>query len=303
MTDLREHFERGRASEGGTAAFGVGRISVDDREPRHRRQAAEKLLGLNRTIENNVIPSLVVAHASPQERRLDLGAAGRDCPFDEAATLAEQMLAGDTISACAHIEALRSLGHTLETIYLQLFVPAAIELRQRWNNDLCGFAEVTLALWRLQQLLRHHSVEFRAEAARKETGRRVLLVPTPRETHDLSYAMFGLVLMSEFFRRDGWEAWIEPDSTSPEFAKVVHEQWFDVVEFLVNGDKQLDALASRIRIIRRETPNRAIGIMVYGQVFIEHPELVLQVGADLTAKDARQGALKAQYLVGLTHRC
>lgn len=39
--------------------------------------------------------------------------------------------------------------------------------------------------------------------------------------------------------------------------------------------------------------------MVCGQVFIEHPELVLLVGADLTATDARQGALKAEGLARL----
>ena len=124
-----------------------------------------------------------------------------------------------------------------------LLAPAAIHLRRLWSNDLCGFADATLALWRLQQLLRQYSGEFRAETERQETGHRALLAPTPREKHELSYAMFCLVLMSEFFRRDGWEAWIEPDPTTAEFAHVIHEQWFDVVEFLVSGDKQLDALA------------------------------------------------------------
>jgi MerR family transcriptional regulator, light-induced transcriptional regulator len=83
---------------------------------------------------------------------------------------------------------------------------------------------------------------------------------------------------------------------------LVREQWFDVVEFLVCGDKQLDALASQIGVIRRESLNRSIGVMVYGQVFIEHPDLVLLVGADLTPKDARQGTLQAQRFVGLTGR-
>jgi MerR family transcriptional regulator, light-induced transcriptional regulator len=108
--------------------------------------------------------------------------------------------------------------------------------------------------------------------------------------------------MSEFFRRDGWDAWIEADPTSKEFTQVVRDQWFDVVEFLVSGDKQLDALAARIRTIRRESPNRSIGVMVYGQVFIEHPELVLLVGADVSATDPRQGALQAQRLLSLTDR-
>jgi len=226
----------------------------------------------------------------------------RTAAANEVAVLAEQMLSGDIAGAEARVDALRAQGLTLETVYLQLLAPAAMRLRDLWNNDLCGFAEATLALWRIQQLLRHYSGEFRAESAPRETGRRALLAPTPREKHDLSYAMFCLVLMSEFFRRDGWDAWIEPEPTSQEFTQVVREQWFDVVEFLVSGDKQLDLLAARIRMIRRESPNRSIGVMVYGQVFIEHPELVLLVGADLTATDARQGALQAERLLALTHR-
>jgi hypothetical protein len=212
------------------------------------------------------------------------------------------VLAGDTDGASLRIETLRTQGHSIEDVYIRLLAPAAAHLRLRWNSDLCGFAEATLALWHLQQLLRNYSAEFRAEAGRQETGYRALLAPTPREKHDLSYTMFCLVLMSEFFRRDGWEAWIEPEPTSRDFADVIRREWFDIVEFIVSGDKQLDALASHIRMIRRESSNRSIGVMVYGQVFIEHPELVLLVGADLTATDARQGALQAHYLVGLTSR-
>jgi hypothetical protein len=225
-----------------------------------------------------------------------------DAGSNDVAALAYQMLAGNAEDAEARIEVLRAGGNSLEAIYIQLLAPAAGHLRQLWRSDLCGFAEATLALWRLQQLLRNYSTEFRAEAERQETGRRALLAPTPREKHELSYAMFYLVMMSEFFRRDGWEAWIEPEPASREFSEVVRREWFDVVEFLVCGEKQLDALASRIRTIRRESPNRSIGVMVSGQIFIEHPELVLLVGADLTATDARQGALQAQKLVGLTDR-
>jgi hypothetical protein len=222
-----------------------------------------------------------------------------DPALKDAAALAELMLTGDTDGAGVRVDALRAHGFALEDIYLQLLAPAAAYLRRLWNADLCGFAEATLALWRLQQLLRRYSVEFRAESDRAETGRRALLAPTPLEKHDLGHAMFYLVLISEFFRRDGWEAWIEPDPKAREFADVVRQEWFDVVEFLVSGDKQLDALASRIRMVRRESQNRSIGVMVCGQVFIEHPELVLLVGADLTATDARQGAVQAQQLVGL----
>jgi len=299
MTDVREGFDQQGIVGTLRRACRVDRVVLDVPPPKPDRNQPAQLLDLTQTIENQVIPSLIIAHARPQVLRAELAVDCRQTPTGDVAALAEDMLSGDASRGQGRIDALRLRGLPLETIYLQVVAPAAMHLRHLWNNDLCGFAEATLALWRLQQLLRHYSAEFRAESARYETGKRALIAPTPREKHDLSYAMFCLVLMSEFFRRDGWDAWIEPEPASPAFTQVVREQWFDVVEFLVSGDKQLDALAARIRMIRRESPNRSIGVMVYGQVFIEHPELVLLVGADLTATDARQGALQAQNLVGL----
>src|SRR5262249_46052231 len=163
----------------------------------------------------------------------------------------------------------RDQGKPLDSIYVDLLMPAAAHLRGLWAQDLCDFADVTLALWQLQQVLREFSAEFRKGAGQEGTGLRALLVPAPGEKNDLSYVMFGLVMLSEFFRRDGWEAWIECDSAGDEFNKVIRGQWFDVVEFLVSGDKKMDALAERIRTIRRESPNPGLGVMVCGPAFVE----------------------------------
>jgi MerR family transcriptional regulator, light-induced transcriptional regulator len=298
MTDVR-HLEPQGLWRSPEIRIGPEQVTALKRGNSRSRLSEAGLTGLTRTIEAEIIPRLVMAHrAAPPSTCVP--APGKAEPsLNDVTALAEQAVAEDVDSICARIETVRAEGLTLEAIYIKLLAPAASYLRQLWANDLCGFAEVTLALWRLQQVLRRYNVDFRAEGERRETGRRALLVPTPREKHDLGYVMFGLVMMSEFLRRDGWEAWIEPDTSSREFATVIRSQWFDVVEFLVSGDKQLDALASAIRMIRRDSPNRSIGVMVCGPVFIEHPEVVLLVGADLTAPDARQGALQAQSLVGL----
>jgi hypothetical protein len=302
MTDVRERLDRPRLVRSPPRTYRGEKTFDGVRETPSRRGHASTHCSLTGTIETSIIPRLVMAHSKAPERHSNLALQENDAAANDAAALAEKMLSGDTEGAILAVDFLRARGHALHSIYLQLLAPAAVHLRQLWSNDLCGFAEATLALWRLQQLLRHYSVEFRAEGEHHETGSRALLSPTPREKHDLSFAMFYLVLISEFFRRDGWEAWIEPDPTTRDFAQVIREQWFDVVEFLVSGDKQLDVLASRIRMIRRESPNRSIGVMVYGQVFIEHPELVLLVGADLATMDASEGALQSQRLVGLPAR-
>jgi hypothetical protein len=218
---------------------------------------------------------------------------------DEVKFFCNIVLSQSPEAATAHVETLRASGRSLETIYLELLVPCARYLRRLWDEDVCDFAAATLALWRLQQLLREFSAAFRSQGAEHSCGLRALLAPAPGEKQELSFIMFDLALIGEFFRRDGWDAWIEPDSASPEFSALVRTQWFDVVEFLVSGEKQLDALAAKISAVRRNSPNQALRVLVCGPAFVRHPELILVVGGDLPASDPRLGVAQARNLVGL----
>jgi len=272
------------------------RLRLSGSPNQHGPQAVAIVSSLTKAIEADVIPRLVLAHrAIPAIVPVEIGVT----PAEEVARFAEMVLSQDVAAATAAVQSLRQQGKPLDAIYVDLLAPAAAHLRDLWTRDLCDFADVTLGLWRLQQVLREFSTEFRQEGEQPETGMRALLVPAPGEKNNLSYVMFGLVMVSEFFRRDGWDAWIEPDSTANEFSSTIRSQWFDVVELLVSGEKKMDALAERIRTIRRESPNRELGVMVCGPAFVEHPELVLLVGADVMATDPRQGALQAKKAVGL----
>jgi hypothetical protein len=108
------------------------------------------------------------------------------------------------------------------------------------------------------------------------------------------------MMVSEFFRRGGWEAWIEPDLSVAAFDDTVRHQWFDVVELLVANDGQLDGIASSIRTIRRGSANRSVGVIVCGQVFVDHPEFVRMVGADLISSEPRTSLIQANRFVSLS---
>jgi MerR family transcriptional regulator, light-induced transcriptional regulator len=249
---------------------------------------------LTRTVEVEIIPRLVMAHGQ--------AVAPIDPPAVVAANthitdFAELMLGAESSRAAEQIQAYRERGVPLETIYLDLMVPAARHLRHLWMNDEWDFAEITLALWRMQQLLREFSPAFCGDA--RTGGLRALLTTGPGEKHDIGHMMFGLVLAGEFFRREGWDTWIEPDSSGAAFIETIRTQWFDVVEFFANSDKKLDDLAANIRLVRRESPNRDIGVMVCGPAFNERPELVLLVGGDAVVSDFSQEALQARNVVNL----
>ena len=269
----------------------------------YRGTSEQRLGGLDQTIEAQIVPRLVRAHqaaACASTQGTEVG----HVVSEQIATFADLVLRRDVETACASIETLRASGMSLEEIYLSILAPTARHLGHLWSEDVCDFAEATLALWRLQQILREFSSAFRSEFAHRERGLRVLLAPAPGERHELGYVMFGLVLVAEFFRREGWDAWIEPDASSGEFAEVIRNQWFDVVEFLVCGDPKPEALAGAIRNVRRESANRSVGVMTCGPSLPCDPEIVLLVGADLAAADTRQGALQARGLVEpMRNRC
>jgi hypothetical protein len=282
------------------AGFGMrpGRTGFEtglERRP-HLVVRGTTLSHLNRTIEAEIIPRLVLAHGQTSGALAPPNIPPRDA---DVASFAELMLGPESARAAERVQAYRDRGVPLEAIYLDLFVPAARHLRQLWLNDEWGLAEITLGLWRLQQLLRDLSPAFCADAAVKAGGLRALLTPAPGDKHDIGFMLFGLVLAGEFFRRDGWDTWIEPDPAGADFVATLRSQWFDVVEFFANSDKKLDDLALNIRTVRRESINRDIGVMVCGPVFIERPELVLLVGGDAVVSDFNHEALQAQNVVNL----
>jgi MerR family transcriptional regulator, light-induced transcriptional regulator len=251
---------------------------------------------VTRAVEAEIIPRLVMAHGNALPHS---ATPATSTDQDEIASFAELVLGAESNRAAELIQAYRDRGVALETIYLELMVPAARRLRHLWMNDEWDFADITLALWRMQQLLREFSPAFCADAAGRWAGLRALLAPGPGQKHDIGHMMFGLVLAGEFFRREGWDAWIEPDPASAAFMQAIRTQHFDVIEFFAGGDKKLDDLATNIRMVRRESSNRNIGVMVCGPAFTERPELVLLVGGDAVVSDFSQETLQAQSVVNL----
>lgn len=252
---------------------------------------------LRRAIEVEIVPRLLLASRAASQCGF---VAREELSLLDAATVEEfvgLILVNDVVVASAYLEAMRARGVSLETLYLHLLAPAARRLGELWSADLCDFTNVTVALGRLQQALRELSPAFRDEVAPRQHGRRALLMPAPGEQHT-----FGLFMVAEFFRRAGWDVWGGPPASSNDLTSMVRADWFDVVGLSVGCESRLDVLAAGIRAMRRASRNRAVGVMVGGPVFVEHPELVAFVGADATAVDARQAAEQAESIVSLLAR-
>jgi methanogenic corrinoid protein MtbC1 len=245
-------------------------------------------------IETEVIPRLVLARRA--NVTAPLGAArGEWAPRREhIEELANLVLGRDVVVAAAYVDGLRAQGASVETVYLDVLAPTARRLGELWSEDLCDFGEVTIGLCRLQEILHELSPAFYNEAERHEVGLRALLIPAPGEQHS-----FGLYMVTEFFRRAGWDVWSGPHQSRSELLRLVHDEWFSIVGLSVSGEARLDSVATGIRMIRKASRNRNLGVMVGGPVFLEHPEYVALVGADATATNGRQAPVQAQNMLAL----
>ena len=188
-------------------------------------------------------------------------------------------------------------GMTVGDLYLNLLAPAAQELGRMWDEDLCSFTDVTVAVGRIQRVLRALSPAFGQEVDYPQNGRRVLLLPAPGEQHT-----FGLTIVAEFFRRAGWEVVGDSEARTADPAALVRSEWFDVIGISVGSDARLDWLKSGIGAIRNASRNRSIGVLVGGPSFAADRERVREVGADGTASDGQQAPVMAEQLLAERQR-
>ena len=197
----------------------------------------------------------------------------------------------DDERAAAHVAALIARGVPVEAIYLDLLAPTARQLGELWSDDACDFVEVTIALGRLQRILRDASHLFVGRGTQPDAGR-VLLSCIPGEQHSL-----GLFMVSEFFVRDGWEVSLGAPISDCDLGTLLRDEWFDVVGFSVACNSRLSYLSREIPRLRKQSRNRRLTVMVGGRVFSDEPGMADRVRADATCTDARSAPSLARRLV------
>ncbi len=264
--------------------------AVDTLDPHGLQQCRACLASV---VEGEIIPRLMLAHrtVAPEPAQAPpkrLGVAEVDV-----SEFIRLLLVHDTDVAASFLHTRLARGVSLESILLDLMAPAARYLGELWKKDICNFVDVTIALARLQQLLRIFSPSLCDPVSATSDGPKILLGTVPGEQHT-----FGLFMVEEFFRRAGWVVWGGLPETREDYVVLVAEQWFDVVGLSASCESRLDHLADDIRAVRQASRNPMVTVLVGGQLFLSVPELARQVGADGTAETAQKAVRVAETLVG-----
>jgi methanogenic corrinoid protein MtbC1 len=252
-----------------------------------------RLARLARAIETDVIPRLVQAHRPPAGSTTEASAALPPAISDTEVQRFVAHILDDSESVIARAAAQwRSGGLSVETLYLDLLGPAARHLGFLWEEDLCDFSTVTVALGRLQRLMREWSPAFGAEVDHPPHGRRALFVQPGDEQHS-----FGLSMVAEFFRRDGWDVLGGVGGAVTDPSAKVRDEWVDIIGFSVGSDSRIPWLKATIRAARAAARNPDLVVLVGGPPFTNRPELAGEVGADGTARDGREAPHLAERLM------
>lgn len=228
-------------------------------------------------LQQRIIPRLIQVHASPEATPELSTLTGRAVTSDDIRELAALVLLPDDRPARAIVDALRLRGVPVETLFLDLLATTARYLGELWEQDVCSFADVTVGVGRLQQLLRALSPGLTVSPHALPQPLRVLLLPCPGEQHT-----YGLVMVSEFFRGAGWDV-VGGPAAATDAVHAVQREWFDVVGFSLAGEVHLPRLAPAITAVRKASINPRVGILVGGPLFLANPGLASEVGADAVA--------------------
>ncbi|MEM7690623.1 MAG: cobalamin-dependent protein [Pseudomonadota bacterium] len=241
-------------------------------------------------LERDIIPRLMMAHIvdgsfRPIEERIEIE------PGDTQ-SFAALPLRLEAPSLLEQVDRFLESGMSVEDVYLDLLAPAARHLGELWSADECDFVDVTMGLWRLQEVMREITRRSPPQAGHPDTARTALFCPIPGDVHS-----FGAQMIEEVFARAGWrsEVLLQPDRR--ELLDYVSSKSVDLVGLTISRDGPVSALASLVKGIRSVSMNPNLHVLVGGHMINQNPALVSEIGADGTAPDARSALEFAERLI------
>jgi methanogenic corrinoid protein MtbC1 len=259
----------------------------------HLAAPPERVSLLLQTIERDIIPRLMLAHRNDDAKALPLQHAAVPTERD-VEVLVGYLVKGDADGAGNFIRRSREHGASAEAVLLSLLAPAARRLGRMWEEDQCDFTVVTMGLWRLQRAMHELSASFLIDAEPPLHGRRILLAPVPGDQHT-----FGLFMVTEFFRRAGWEVVDGRYDRVEELVEAAERQWFAVVGISIACERWVQTALDAVEGLRARSKNNSVNILMGGPLFLHSPELFDRTGADAVATHAQRAVELAQGMVSM----
>ncbi len=247
---------------------------------------------LRSVIESQIIPRLLQAHAAPTASNAQDFNAVYEPSTAEVEAFATLCIHAAAEQSMALVKELQRNGVGNDDLFLKLMAPAARCLGVWWEEDKTDFTLVTLGLLRMQQIT--HELGYDYHSGPQDVGmvRRVMLAAAPGSQHIL-----GLVMVSEFFRKEGWQVVVEIANTEKEIFQAAGNEWFDLIGLSVGLVEQLPTLGSLITRVKKASRNPDTPVLLGGPAFFSSEVSAESLGANGISLDALHGVRLASSLV------
>lgn len=245
---------------------------------------------INSVLEGDIIPRLLMAHASGLPDSAT--EAGIKLDPEDMQRFADLPLKLEAPNLLEEVDRFLDQGASVEAIYLDMLAPAARRLGEMWSNDECDFVDVTMGLWRLQEVMREVSMRSPVPITGGEAPRSALFCPIPGDVHS-----FGAQMIEEVFARAGWQSEVMLQPERRELLDLLARKPIDVLGLTVSRSCPASSLAGLIKAARSVAVNPHLSIIVGGHTINQKPDIVADIGADGTGDDARAALETAERLV------
>ncbi len=286
----------------------VQRGGSERREPGPCDAVNEVLALLSRVVQRDIVPNLIIANRVIGEDAAQTAASAvwhdggfnaergeRDIRFAsnhirmvDVARFVRLLRGTGADAAPALVEVLLGRGIARSELYLDLLGPAARMIGDMWLDDECSFAEVSMVVARLHQIL-NALRDDHAPVASGEGVPTILFSVAPGEQHS-----FGIAVAEAFFQEAGWQARQTHSNDADVIVDMVATQHVDAIGLSMSNDGLADVLRATIMRLRASSANRDILVLVGGPAFEAAPALHAFVGADAVVSAGTAGAIEAK---------
>lgn len=224
------------------------------------------------TVQEEIVPRLLALTGAKSARRVPV-------PPELVSAVADAAVNAESGVVESHILSHVANGATIADALLDIVGPAARHLGTSWEMDERDFMEVTIGLGTLHQVLASLSDERMHPAL---PHRRILLGPTPGESHTL-----GLAIIDHLFRAARWDVSFDPYADRRALVDTVHAEWFAVAGLTLSADAFIKEATETVAALREASMNPRLRILMGGPAFERWDGLGKRIGVDAVASDGR----------------
>lgn len=163
---------------------------------------------------------------------------------------------------------------------VDLYIPeVARSLGEAWLCDSASFADVTVGVTRLQNLLHEVQAGWGADVAKAQGDSAVLLIVPPGEQHTL-----GVMVAASMLRRRGISVAVKFSPGLGDLTSLLADRRFDAALITLGSLERLELCAKLVKTLRQMTRG-ALKVAVGGAVVADCRDQLLEAGADIVTND------------------